>query len=56
MITSVANKQVKNIIQLIKKTKERQAQHVFVAEGIRLFEEIPKERSEEHTSELQSQR
>lgn len=43
MITSVANKQVKNIIQLIKKTKERQAQHVFVAEGIRLFEEIPKE-------------
>lgn len=44
MITSTANKQVKNIIQLIKKAKERQAQKVFLAEGIRFFEEIPKER------------
>ena len=41
MITSVANKQIKNIIQLTKKAKERQAQHVFVAEGVRIFEEIP---------------
>jgi len=44
MITSTANKQVKNIIQLTKKAKERQAQKVFLAEGIRFFEEIPKER------------
>lgn len=43
MITSTANKQVKNIIQLTKKTKERQTQRVFLAEGIRIFEEIPKE-------------
>ena len=44
MITSTANKRVKNIIQLTKKAKERQAQKVFLAEGIRFFEEIPKER------------
>lgn len=44
MITSTANKQVKNIIQLIKKAKERQAQKVFLAEGLRFFEEVPKER------------
>ena len=43
MITSTANKQVKNIIQLTKKTKERQMQRVFLAEGIRIFEEIPKD-------------
>ncbi|MDE6971136.1 MAG: RNA methyltransferase, partial [Eubacterium sp.] len=43
MITSTANKQVKNIIQLTKKTKERQTQRVFLAEGIRIFEEIPKD-------------
>ncbi len=42
MITSTANKQVKNIIQLTKKAKERQKQKVFLAEGIRIFEEIPK--------------
>ena len=41
MITSTANKQVKNIIQLTKKTKERQEQQVFVAEGIRIYEEVP---------------
>ena len=44
MITSTVNKQVKNIIQLTKKAKERQAQKVFLAEGIRFFEEIQKER------------
>ncbi len=43
MITSTANKQVKNIIQLTKKAKERQIQKVFLAEGMRIFEEIPKE-------------
>lgn len=43
MITSTANKQVKNIIQLTKKAKERQEQNVFLAEGVRIFEEIPKE-------------
>ncbi len=43
MITSTANKQVKNIIKLTTKAKERQTQHVFLAEGIRIFEEIPEE-------------
>ncbi len=43
MITSTANQQVKNIIKLAQKAKERQSQGVFFAEGIRIFEEIPKE-------------
>lgn len=43
MITSTANKQVKNIIQLTKKAKERQEQNVFLAEGFRIFEEMPQE-------------
>lgn len=43
MITSAANQQVKNIIQLAKKGKERQKQKVFLAEGIRIFAEMPKE-------------
>ena len=65
MITSTANKQVKNIIQLTKKAKERQIQKVFLAEGIRIFEEIPKKymqdvyvsesffRKEEHARRLE---
>ncbi len=43
MITSTANRQVKNIIQLMQKAKERQSRNVFLAEGIRLFQEIPEE-------------
>lgn len=43
MITSTANQQVKNVIQLAKKGKERQKQKVFLAEGIRIFAEMPKE-------------
>lgn len=44
MITSTANKQVKNMIELSKKAGERQEQGVFLAEGLRIFEEMPKER------------
>lgn len=44
MITSTSNQQVKNIIQLTKKAKERKIQKVFLAEGLRIFEEMPTER------------
>lgn len=44
MITSTSNAQIKNIISLIKKSKDRKAQGLFVVEGKRMFEETPKER------------
>lgn len=44
MITSVSNKQVKNLIQLNKKSKERKNQDVFVVEGTKMFTELPKDR------------
>lgn len=34
----------KNVINLIKKSKDRKAQGLFVVEGKRMFEETPKER------------
>ena len=43
-ITSTANQQVKNLLQLNKKAKLRNARDVFVAEGIKMFREAPKER------------
>lgn len=43
-ITSTSNPQVKQLIQLQKKAKERTAQDVFVVEGIKMFREVPKER------------
>lgn len=44
MITSTSNLQVKQLVQLQKKGKERTAQDVFVVEGIKMFQEVPKER------------
>lgn len=44
MITSTSNPQVKNLQQLLKKSKARNAQDVFVAEGMKMFQEAPKER------------
>ena len=44
MIESTANKQVRNLIQLIKKAKVRRETQTFVVEGIRMFREVPKER------------
>lgn len=41
MITSVANQRIKNTVQLIKSTRERKKQGVFVAEGIHMFLETP---------------
>lgn len=43
MITSTSNKQVKNIIQLNKKSKARKEADVFVVEGLKMFLEAPKE-------------
>ncbi len=44
MITSTANAQIKNIINLMKKSGERKNRGLFVIEGIRMFQELPKER------------
>lgn len=41
MITSIDNRQVKNVTALIKKAKERHAQHAFVAEGPKMCLEAP---------------
>lgn len=41
MITSTANRQIKNLIQLVKKAKVRNEQRLFVVEGIRMFREAP---------------
>lgn len=43
VITSTSNPQVKNLIQLRKKAKIRDEQDVFVAEGIKMYEEAPAE-------------
>lgn len=46
MITSTSNPQVKRLLQLQKKSKARNEEHVFVVEGLRMFVEVPKERVE----------
>lgn len=46
MITSTANHQVKQVIQLNKRGKHRNAQDVFVVEGTKMFLEAPRERLE----------
>jgi TrmH family RNA methyltransferase len=43
MITSTANAQVKNLAQLIKKSKARTEQGVYIVEGVKMFQEAPKE-------------
>ncbi|MDD3279408.1 MAG: RNA methyltransferase [Lachnospiraceae bacterium] len=44
MITSSANAQVKEVIQLSKKAKERHRQQLFIVEGHKMFLEAPKSR------------
>ena len=46
MITSTANQQVKQLIQLNKKRRLRDEKGVFVAEGLKMFQEAPKARIE----------
>lgn len=43
MVTSSSNPQMKRIVQLNKKAKTRYDQRVFVAEGIKMCQEAPKE-------------
>ena len=43
MITSINNSQIKNIIALNKKARERKAQRLFVVEGLRAVSEVPGE-------------
>lgn len=44
MITSTANAQVKNLIQILSKPKTRREQGVFAVEGIKMFLETPRDR------------
>ncbi len=43
MITSASNAKIKTLSALLKKSKERKKEHAFVAEGIKMFLEAPKE-------------
>lgn len=43
-ITSTSNAQVKQLISLQKKAKERNAQDVFIVEGIKMYQEVPADR------------
>jgi TrmH family RNA methyltransferase len=44
VISSTTNKQVKYVNNLVKKAKTRREEDLFVAEGVRMCSEIPKER------------
>lgn len=44
MITSAANAQVKQIMQLNRKSRERKKQDVFLVEGLKMFGEAPRDR------------
>lgn len=44
MITSTANQQIKNLMLLMKKAKARNEQGLFVAEGKKMFQEVPRQR------------
>lgn len=46
MITSRQNPQLKAVMQLLSKPKARREQKLFVAEGIKMFSEVPPERVE----------
>ena len=43
LITSNTNDQIKNLIQLKEKSKERKKQKCFVVEGIKMYSEIPED-------------
>lgn len=47
MITSMANQQVKNLVQLKKKAKARREQGVFLVEGLKMFLEAPEDQVEQ---------
>ena len=43
MITTIQNKQIKQIMKLKKNARERRKQQLFLVEGIRMFTEIPEQ-------------
>lgn len=43
MLTSVSNQQVKQVMKLQKSNRERQKEKVFLVEGLRSFQEVPRE-------------
>ncbi|MBS7007080.1 TrmH family RNA methyltransferase [Anaerostipes sp.] len=43
MITTSQNKQIKQAVKLLKSSRERKKTGLFVAEGLRMFREIPEE-------------
>lgn len=43
MITSTSNQKIKNLTKCVKSAKERRKQDIFIVEGLRMFQEIPKE-------------
>lgn len=43
MITSTSNPQMKKIIQLSKKAKLRNEEQTFIVEGVKMFQELPRE-------------
>ena len=43
MITSTSNKNVKEVVQLRKKSKARSQAGIFLVEGIRMIQEAPRE-------------
>ena len=47
MITSCANSKVKRIVALQEKSKNRLKENVFVAEGLKMFEEAPADKIKE---------
>lgn len=46
MITSTSNAQIKELAKLQKKSRLRDERRIFLVEGPRMVEEIPKERIE----------
>lgn len=44
MITSTSNPQVKQLLALQKKPRERSREDIFVAEGIKMYREVPRDR------------
>ena len=47
MITAVSNQRVKNLVNLIQKSKARREQDVFITEGVKMFQEADKDRIKE---------
>ena len=47
MLTSLTNPRVKQVAELVKKSKARKKEDVFVVEGIKMFQEVPIEKVKE---------